>query len=375
MSGLYLHIPFCLRKCPYCDFFSVPHHGKAVSDYVQSLVADLQQSKKGWSGPISTLFFGGGTPSLLAPDEVALLLDLIGREYRFADDAEISIEANPGTLDPQKLAGYRAAGINRLSIGLQSLDDTRLKLLGRLHDVETGLKAVHAARTAGFDNLSCDLMFAVPGQSPNDLLADLDRLLTLEPEHIAVYGLTVEDGTPFASREFQGQLTLPGEDEYVAAYRLLHERLNAAGYDHYEISNFARPGKRCRHNQRYWQRLPVLGVGAGAHTFRGDRWGSRRAIPNDLTVYRSDLQAGRDPSRLIETFDREGAMIEAVYLGLRTVDGVDDALFAERFGCRVDEAFPEAVVSCRPQLQKVDGYWCFDLDGWLLFDTLILNFF
>lgn len=375
MSGLYLHIPFCLRKCPYCDFFSVPHRGTAVSDYVQSLAVDLQQSKKDWSGPISTLFFGGGTPSLLAPDDVARLLDLIDREYRFADDAEISLEANPGTLDLQKLAGYRAAGINRISIGLQSLDDNRLKLLGRLHDVETGLKGVHDARTAGFDNVSCDLMFAVPGQTPADLAADLDRLLDLQPEHIAVYGLTIEAGTSFAERQANGELTLPEEDEYVAAYRLLHERLSTAGYDHYEVSNFARTGKRCRHNQRYWQRLSVLGVGAGAHTFCADGWGSRWAIPNDLENYRAELQAGCNPARLIEKFDRQGAMIETLYLGLRTADGVDDVLFAKRFGCCVEEAFAQAVKRCRPQLQKIDGHWRFDLDGWLLFDTLILNFF
>jgi oxygen-independent coproporphyrinogen-3 oxidase len=375
MTGLYLHIPFCLRKCPYCDFFSVPHRGVAVSDYVQAVIEDLRQAADRWSGPVSTLFFGGGTPSLLAPSEVALILAEVDRLYGLASDIEISLEANPGTLDLEKLRGYRAAGVNRLSIGLQSLDDNRLKLLGRLHDVATGLQAVQDARAAGFDNISCDLMFAVPGQSPADLLADLDRLLALEPEHVAVYGLTIEAGTPFADRQVRNELTLPDEEDYVAAYRLLHERLNAAGYDHYEISNFARPGKRCRHNQRYWQRLSVLGVGAGAHSFRDDAWGSRSAVPNDLDGYQVDLLGGRDPAREIESFDRQGAMIETLYLGLRTLEGVDDDDFAARFGCRVDEAFAQAVERCRPHLQKRDGRWSFDLDGWLLFDSLILNFF
>ena len=375
MTGLYLHIPFCLRKCPYCDFFSVPHHGTAVAKYVQWLSADLLQATDRWSGPISTLFFGGGTPSLLTPNEVAELLSQVDDRFGFAADAEISLEANPGTLDVEKLTGYRQAGVNRLSIGLQSLDDERLARLGRLHDTATGLQAVHDARVAGFDNISCDLMFAVPGQTVKDLAADLDRLLDITPEHIAVYGLTVEAGTPFAEQQTRGELSLPDEDAYIAAYRLLHDRLNMAGYEHYEISNFARSGKRCRHNQLYWQRQPVLGLGAGAHSFQAEQWGCRLAIPNDLPAYQADLQAGRDPSRLIETFDRQGAMIETIYLGLRTADGVDDHAFADRFGCSVEVAFPQAIERCQPQLQKVGGHWRFDLEGWLLYDTLLLHLF
>ena len=299
MTGLYLHIPFCLRKCPYCDFFSVPHHGTAVSEYVQWLSADLQQAARHWPGPISTLFFGGGTPSLLTPNEVAELLCQVDELFGFTADAEISLEANPGTLDPEKLVGYRQAGINRLSIGLQSLDDKRLLQLGRLHDAATGLQAVHDARSAGFDNISCDLMFALPEQTQDDLVADLDRLLALETEHIAVYGLTIEAGTPFAERQMRSELTLPDEDEYIAAYRMLHERLNTAGYAHYEISNFARPGRECQHNRLYWQRQHVLGLGAGAHSFRADGWGSRLAIPNDLAAYKANLQARRNPAKLI----------------------------------------------------------------------------
>jgi oxygen-independent coproporphyrinogen-3 oxidase len=375
MNGLYLHIPFCLRKCPYCDFFSVEHHGTAVADYVQFLLMDLQQASGRWSGPVSSLFFGGGTPSLLTPDEITVLLKAVDRQYGLAVDAEISLEANPGTVNLEKLTDFRAAGINRLSIGLQSLDDQRLRLLGRLHNAATGLQAISDARKAGFDNISCDLMFAVPGQLPTDLVSDLDRLLALEPDHIAVYGLTIEQGTPFAARQAHADLDLPDDDAYVVAYSLLHDRLGAAGYEHYEISNFARPGKRSRHNQRYWLRQPVLGLGAGAHTFQAEDWGSRLAIPNDLISYQADLKAGRDPARLIETFDRQAAMIETLYLGLRTSDGVEDARFVHTFGCRIEDAFEQAIRRCRPQLQKVDNSWRFDLDGWLLFDSLILNFF
>ena len=375
MTGLYLHIPFCLRKCPYCDFFSVPHHGTAVSAYVQWLIDDLEQATSHWSGPVSTLFFGGGTPSLLAPHEVARLLSQIDIQLGFTPDAEISLEANPGTLDVEKLSGYRQAGVNRLSIGLQSLNDKRLIQLGRLHDAATGLQAIHDARFAGFENISCDLMFSVPDQTSEDLASDLNKILEIEPEHIAVYGLTIEAGTPFADRQARGELSLPDEDAYIAAYRLLNERLTLAGYEHYEISNFARSRKRCRHNQRYWQRQSVLGLGAGAHSFDAEGWGMRLAIPNDLIAYQADLQAGNDPSRLIETFDRHGAMIEALYLGLRTSDGVDDNVFSERFGCSVEDAFPQAIERCQPHLQKVDGRWRFDLEGWLLFDTLLLHFF
>lgn len=375
MTGLYLHIPFCLRKCPYCDFFSVPHHGTAVADYVQLLLADLQQAAHHWTGPVETLFFGGGTPSLLTPKDVAALLSKVDELLGLTSDAEISLEANPGTLDLDKLTGYRQAGITRLSIGLQSLNDERLARLGRLHDAATGLQAIDDARTAGFDNLSCDLMFAVPGQTAEGLTSDLQQLLAIAPEHIAVYGLTVEPDTPFATQQERGELILPDEDDYISAYRLLHEQLSTAGYDHYEISNFAKPGKRCRHNQRYWHRQSVLGLGAGAHSFNADNWGSRLAIPNDLTSYQTAIRAGRNPAARIESFDRSGAMIETLYLGLRTSVGVNDDAFAARFGCRVDEAFPLAIERCRPQLRKHAGHWRFDLDGWLLFDTLIQNFF
>ncbi len=375
MLGLYLHIPFCRRKCPYCDFFSVPADTLHLPGYPELLRQHLQWAAgHGWLGPVDTVYFGGGTPSLLSAEVVGSLLKAISQRFGLTVDAEITLEANPGTVTPKNLAGYLAAGVNRLSLGLQSLDPQQLSTLGRLHGREEGLQAVRRARQAGFANLSLDLIFALPGQTRTDLDEELDRYLDLAPEHLSCYGLTAEPDTPFHHRVQAGELRLPDEEFYADAFLRLHERLAAAGYGHYEIASYARPGYACRHNLGYWQRRPYLGVGAGAHSFRDTGWGERWAVPADLDRYGEVLRHRQEPAEPIEGFDRAGAMSETLYLGLRTRAGVNDAAFRSGFGCGVAEAFPQAVMQLQPWLALEEGNWRLTVAGWLLYDRLIQQF-
>jgi oxygen-independent coproporphyrinogen-3 oxidase len=372
MASLYLHVPFCRKKCPYCDFFSLPGHLRSLEAYPALLMRHLDLA--GGGGPLDTVFFGGGTPSLLAPEAVGEILSRAEDRFGFAADVEISLEANPGTLTAATLAGYRAAGVNRLSLGVQSLDPMNLKLLGRIQSPEEARNAVDWARKAGFANLSCDLMFALPGQTATALRAELDRLLELSPDHVSAYGLTVEEETPFYHLHRSGGLDLPDEDRYAELFRIVDKRLAGEGFGHYEISNYARPGRECRHNLMYWRRRSFLGIGAGAHSFCGRDWGERRSIPADLNRYADSLARAEDPAETLETFDRRGAMAETLYLGLRTAEGVDDREFRRRFGAGVAEAFPEAVRRAGERLALRDGRWRMDLAGWLLFDHLISGF-
>lgn len=376
MAGLYLHIPFCRRKCPYCDFYSVETSAAALSEYVELLLRQLDRENRAgdWRGPFTSVFFGGGTPSLLEPAAVGQILERAARRFGLSADAEISLEANPGTVTPESLAGYRAAGVNRLSLGIQSLAAENLKLLGRIHDPAEAKRAVARARRAGFDNLSCDLIFALPGQTRQSLAEELDRFLELAPDHLSCYGLTVEEGTPFYRLHRAGSLELPDEDRYAELYGAIDERLRGEGFRHYEISNYARPGFECRHNLLYWQRRPCLGVGAGAHSFLDRGWGERRSVVADLARYRAALDRGEGPAEVLETFDRHGAMAETLYLGLRTSAGVEEEAFRARFGSGVAAAFPEAVRGAGERLSLRDGRWRLDLDGWLLFDHLIAAF-
>lgn len=375
MFSLYIHVPFCRRKCPYCDFYSLPAADQALAAYPALLCHHLElTAKEAWPGPVSTVFFGGGTPSLLAPAAIGAVLAAIERHFGLAADAEISLEANPGTVTPASLAGYRAAGVNRLSLGVQSLDPDQLATLGRLHGCTEGVQAVRWARQAGFANLSLDLIFALPGQTLAALGGELDRFLALEPDHLSCYGLTAEPDTPFHHQLQRGELQLPDDGCYADAFLLLHERLQQHGFSHYEIANYARPGHACRHNLGYWQRRPCLGIGAGAHSFVDRGWGERLAVPPDLAAYRAALLGRQEPAQQLESFDRRGAMSETLYLGLRTDQGVDDAAFTARFGCSVDAAFPAAIRRLEGYLQGEGGRWRLSLDGWLLYDRLIQEF-
>ncbi len=375
MNALYLHIPFCVRKCPYCDFFSQVTEPGAPEAYGELLLRQLDlTAAQGAAGPLATVFFGGGTPSLLPAAVVGALLERAQRLFGFAPEVEISLEANPGTVDAERLTGYRVAGVNRLSLGVQSLQPQQLQRLGRSHDAQQARQAVALARRAGFTNLGLDLIFALPGQTPEELERELAAYLELQPEHLSVYGLTIEEGTPFHHQHRRGQLALPAEELAAEMFLLLHERLEQAGYQHYEISNYARPGTTCRHNQRYWRREPYLGLGAGAHSFLAEGYGRRLEVPPDLDAYRRKLLAEEDPAVELERFDRRGAMAETLYLGLRTAAGVSDEEFRARFGQGVAEAFAAPVAQAGEHLQCVQGDWRLTPAGWLLFDHLITPF-
>ncbi len=376
MSSIYLHIPYCAQKCPYCDFYSLAGSRDELADYVRLLKQNISLLGREAHGqaPLATIFFGGGTPSLLDPGQLSDLLAHLDATLGMADQAEITLEANPGTVSSEKLRDYRQAGLNRLSLGIQSLDDRNLKRLGRIHSSRQAVDALRNARQAGFDNISLDLMFALPGQTLEQCAAEVQGLVALEPEHISLYGLSIEPDTPFAEQLARGELRPCGDNLYTAQYRRIDALLADAGYEHYEISNFARPGRRCRHNQVYWQRRSCLAVGCGAHGYLDRNWGERWHIPADLKAYRDAIRQRRNPAVRLETFTCESAMSEYCYLALRTRDGLDLETFRNRFHRDAESYFAAALSQCRGYLEKKGANLHFNLDGWLIYDTLISHF-
>ncbi|MBW6508668.1 MAG: radical SAM family heme chaperone HemW [Desulfuromonadales bacterium] len=377
MSSLYFHIPFCRRRCRYCDFFSTTTSDVERDNYVDLLCRHLEliHCDELADSELQTIYFGGGTPSLLTAEQLHLLLTASRARFGLSAEAEITLEVNPGTFGGKYLQQVRQTGINRLSIGIQSFNDQQLRQLGRCHNADQARAAVTGARAAGFDNISLDLMFALPGQDTDDLDREIDQLLQQEPEHISVYGLTVEAGTEFERWQQQGLITAVDEDEYARQYELLRARFSAAGYEHYEVSNFARPGWHCQHNQRYWQRRSCLAIGAGAHSFVESGYGERRHVPADLARYRQLLTAGVDPAERLESFNRRGAMIETLYLALRTSAGVDPVAFEERFGESLQRAFPTAMARLQASLVCSGERIMLPPQHWLIYDHLIKAFF
>ncbi|MFO7765159.1 MAG: radical SAM family heme chaperone HemW [Pelovirga sp.] len=376
MSSLYFHIPFCRSRCHYCDFFSTTAGTTERSNYVALLVQHLQllESTRATNTDLQTIYFGGGTPSLLTVEQLERLLTACDELFGVAANAEITIEVNPGTFDRFYLQQIRSLGFNRLSIGVQSFDAEQLHRLGRCYSREQVLEAVPAARSAGFDNFSLDLMFALPEQTTQQLDREIKLLLQLEPGHISVYGLTVEEGTEFERLQRRGQLAVVAEEEYARQYELLRERFDTAGYEHYEVSNFARPGYRCHHNQRYWQRRHCLAVGCGAHSFLEKGYGERWHIPADLPRYQQNLEGNRNPAEKLEVFDRTEAMRETAYLALRTSDGIDLDAFEQRFGESFHDVFSSPVAALKGVLRQSSQQVAFQPQHWLIYDHLISPF-
>ena len=376
MSSLYIHIPFCASKCPYCDFFSQVGSQADIADYVELLILNIEILGRENSPfrPLQTVFFGGGTPSLLSAKQIARVLDCLERTFALADTVEITLEGNPGTIDAEWLAEVKQAGINRLSFGVQSLDQKNLQFLGRIHTVKQVYESVAAARAAGFENLSLDLMFALPGQTLAALEKQITALLNFAPEHISLYGLSFEEGTSFYTQLQAGKINPCDENLYADQYQLLDENLSAAGFDHYEISNFSLPGKRCRHNQVYWNREECLALGAGAHSFMNHGWGERWYIPADLQSYKKALLQGDNPAELLETYDHTGALKEFVYLALRTSDGIDPLEFERRFNLPFRQHFSRELAQIKEYLISSSGCYHLNVKGWLLYDHLISHF-
>ncbi|SFF23420.1 oxygen-independent coproporphyrinogen-3 oxidase [Fontimonas thermophila] len=338
--ALYVHFPWCIRKCPYCDFNSHPLRGELPEHaYVNALLRDLDYELQSVpipaaAPPLVSIFMGGGTPSLFSAQEIGSLLDGLSRRLAFAPDIEITLEANPGTAEAQRFCGYRAAGINRLSLGIQSLDDAQLRRLGRIHGSAEAVQAFQMARAAGFDNINLDLMYALPQQTPQDAATDLRTLLALAPEHVSYYQLTLEPNTEFALRP----PPLPDEDDAWAMHEQGLALLDAAGYTQYEISAHARPGKPSRHNVNYWMFGDYLGIGAGAHGKRtlADGRILRRARHKHPKTYlqHAGTVAAIQEERTVAPTDLP---FEFLMNALRLRDGFPIAEFTARTGLAWDE--------------------------------------
>ncbi len=348
MAGIYVHIPFCVKKCDYCDFVSFPEDG--VPDaYVDALIQEIELVSRGGEYPAAfdTVFFGGGTPSLLSGAQMCRLMGALNGCFPIREDAERSTEANPGTVSGDKLAAYRAAGINRLSIGLQSSHDDLLQSIGRIHTFVQFLDTLSLARDAGFENINADVMHGLPGQTQNMYLDTLKTVCDLEIQHVSAYALILEEYTPLFTRVQGGEVRLPDEDAVADMQDAGIDYLESRGYHRYEISNFAREGYECRHNLNYWQNGEYLGFGVAAHAaVRRKHW-TRFANVSSLDEYYRLLSRGKRP--LAETIRLLPAdeMFECVMLGLRLVRGVGREAFYNRFGVSIAEAFPAAVEGLR----------------------------
>jgi oxygen-independent coproporphyrinogen-3 oxidase len=342
--GLYLHIPFCTAKCGYCDFNSYANHEHLIPSYAESLVKEAQLWARALRGrPVQTVFFGGGTPSLNPLPEMVRILDGLRTAFTIAPDAEVSLEANPGSLSEEYLRGLREIGFNRLSIGVQSFDDDELVALDRIHTADDAREAFAAARAARFDNVNVDLIYGLPEQPISAWQRTLEQALSLGPEHLSLYALTIEEGTPLARDVARGRVRPPDPDAQADQYEYTQDRLAAAGYEHYEISNWARPGRRCAHNLVYWQNREYLGLGAGAHSFVDGQRFSTVLLPNryaELVDASSTDVDGRMQHVIAgETITPVLAMADTMILGLRLTEGVSAQAFERRHGRAVDDVF------------------------------------
>ena len=329
---LYVHIPFCVRKCQYCDFLSGPSDEETKDRYIEALLKEIRAAEHTEDYEIVSVFIGGGTPSALKAEAIASIMRTLQEKFFFCEDAEVTIEANPGTVDPEKLTIYRNVGINRLSLGLQSTDAEELKLLGRIHSYEEFLKSYEWARKAGFSNINIDLMFAIPGQTGEAWRQHLYQVAELNPEHISAYSLIIEEGTPFAEQN----LDLPDEDTEYQMYEDTAEILERYGYRQYEISNYAKQGYMCRHNAGYWQRLEYLGFGLGASSLYG---GMRFSNTHQMQEY---LKESRNPDQIrkdVTVLSRNEQIEEFMFLGLRMTEGISEKKFEENFDVRLMDIY------------------------------------
>ena len=369
--GVYVHIPFCRSKCAYCDFYSLAGREGRMEDYHRALLAHIRRTaQKTGPLPVDTVYFGGGTPSFYGVPRLAELLAALKAGFRVEEEAEITLEANPDSVDTAALARARRAGFNRLSMGFQSADPGQLAAVCRPHTVEQGDRAVAAAREAGFDNLSLDLIYGLPGQSAESWARTVDHALSLAPEHLSCYGLTLEEGTPLAAQAAAGQVSLPDGDQQADCYLWAVERLGAAGYAQYEISNFARPGRASRHNLRYWLTRPYLAFGPGAH---GDFGGFRYAWVRDLEGYIAALAAGEEPLEFRQPISPRERVEEYLMLRLRTAEGVErgeyEALSGEAFAPLEDRL---ALFSAQGWAERTPaGRWRLIPRGFLVSNPLI----
>ena len=355
---LYLHIPFCVKKCNYCDFLSALAGEETRAAYVDALLEEIRGFDEPEDYEVVTVFFGGGTPSILPGQAIFRIMEALREKFSFRKGAEITLEANPGTVDKEKLSFYKKAGINRLSFGLQSADAEELKKLGRIHTWEKFLESFQLAREAGFSNINVDLMSALPGQTKESWEKTLRQVLALQPEHISAYSLIIEEGTPFyqlyekdVERRDAGEEPelIPSEEEERAMYEATGRILKEQGYLHYEISNYAKPGCECRHNLGYWQRRDYLGFGLGASTLLNP---VRYKNTEDLEAY----LGGDFSKKEFFVLTKDNQIEETMFLGLRVLEGVSKEQFREQFSC-------ELRVVYRKELEKLEKEGLLEEEG------------
>lgn len=355
---LYLHIPFCVKKCNYCDFLSAPAGEETRAAYVDALLEEIRGFDEPEDYEVVTVFFGGGTPSILPGQAIFRIMEALREKFSFRKGAEITLEANPGTVDKEKLSFYKKAGINRLSFGLQSADAEELEKLGRIHTWEKFLESFQLAREAGFSNINVDLMSALPGQTKESWEKTLRQVLALQPEHISAYSLIIEEGTPFyqlyekdVERRDAGEEPelIPSEEEERAMYEATGRILKEQGYLHYEISNYAKPGCECRHNLGYWQRRDYLGFGLGASTLLNP---VRYKNTEDLEAY----LGGDFSKKEFFVLTKDNQIEETMFLGLRVLEGVSKEQFREQFSC-------ELRVVYRKELEKLEKEGLLEEEG------------
>jgi len=355
--GVYIHIPFCIKKCVYCDFLSGPATRQRQQEYVEALQREIAWEAGNYAEyEIKTIFFGGGTPSILEAEDIAKILNCLRTHYQIAADAEITLEMNPGTADMDKLLKLKKAGINRLSIGLQSADNAELQMLGRIHTYEDFMQTYHQAREAGFANMNIDLMSALPGQHLEDWIQTLEKVMTLQPEHISAYSLIIEEGTQLYDQK-EVCAAVPDEDEDRAMYQAAKRILAEYGYHRYEISNYAKDGYECMHNCIYWQRgirhtADFVGFGLGASsTVENVRWKNTSYMEQYLSVFAEQNDAqyskndniGKNVKEAVSRLTERDQMEDFMFLGLRMMCGVSKREFAESFGTNIEAVYGDAL--------------------------------
>ena len=371
MAGIYVHIPFCASRCSYCDFFSTLRLSESGEPYVSALLAEAALRQTELQGePIRTLYLGGGTPSQLPLPLLSRLITGLRERLDLEAVEELTVEANPDDVTPEWCRAVSRLGVNRVSMGVQSFEDKILRLIGRRHTAQQAAEAVARLRAAGIDNISIDLIFGLPGQTLDSWAASVRQAIDLKPQHFSAYGLTYEEGTRLWHQRERGEVTEVPEDQCLEMYHILVDMLQAAGYEHYEISNFAKPGYRSRHNSSYWNDTPYLGLGAAAHSYDGH---VRRYNPHDLQLYISKIMAGEAAYEQEELTPWE-RYDERVMLGLRTADGVDADRLRLDFG---DEAWQHFIHEAQRHIEAghlhvTDGSrYVLTHDGILLSDSII----
>jgi oxygen-independent coproporphyrinogen-3 oxidase len=383
LGGVYVHWPFCARKCPYCDFFTFGREHpqfESSKSYLGALVEEIETARErfGINEPaaIDTIYFGGGTPSLMAPEEIEFVLGAVRTSFKVAHGAEITMEVNPTAAEVERLRAARGLGVNRLSVGCQSFNEKFLQILGRDHDAPMARRALERIREIGFENCSLDLMFGLPGQTLEEFREDLETAIAIGPEHVSAYGLTLHEGTPFKRWHREGRWRLPESEIEAAMFELLIERLGEAGYVHYEISNWARLGLESRHNSKYWRRCDVFAFGASAHGVIG---GARYSNPRDLGRY---MGSGELASRSLAVAEsapesQRARAGEAMMLALRRIGGVTWDELEEWIGedprviykCEIEKLFGEGLIAADDERVSLTRR------GILLADSVMEEFF